>query len=180
MNSYISTDASQQDKYMRTMFEFVGAIILPGVIGRFLHPKSGDLEWSSLSPAKNLHKVIESSNQGNRTTGTPPSPWWVGGWKGGRGVKMTTHRYSKTKRDRKARKKASIALDVYFRKSLSHFFAQVNIEVIRGRQSIKFSGVSYFFEYVQLSQNLLQIESRRESTRQLFYSSFANMPSGLT
>ena len=47
---------------------------------------------------------------------------------------MTTLHKSKTKRDRKAREKRSIALNEYIRKYLGQYFARVNIEVTRGRQ----------------------------------------------
>ena len=52
------------------------------------------------------------------------------------------------------RKKRSIALNEYFRKYFSHFFAQVNIEVTIGHQRPKLGGVPYFFGNVSLSQNL--------------------------
>ena len=53
----------------------------------------------------------------------------------GGGGKMTTRLNSKTKRNRKAQKKRSIALNEYNLKCVSHIFAQVNIEVTRGHQS---------------------------------------------
>ena len=63
----------------------------------------------------------------------------------GGGGKMTTPPNSKTKRDRKARKKRSIALNEYNRKYFSHFFAKVNIDVIRGHQRSILAECQIFF-----------------------------------
>ena len=65
--------------------------------------------------------------------------------KGG-GVKMTTAPNAKLRGIGRRRKKCSEALNEYFRKYNSYFYAKVNVEVTSGHQRSKFSGASHFFE----------------------------------